>query len=211
MENKQPKKYNTKPTLKQARATKIYVENRGKLSKGEAMIEAGYSPNSAKNPANLTRSKAFTQVLEEAGLTDEYLAKGHRELAEANTLKEMKFDHEVTEHLVAIDEEDPKYIKGGREKQFFTDKVYTPVSLQHIKKVISSIKGAVYVTSRKFKNDYTLVYYTVPDPQTRAKAQELSYKTKGHFAAERIEHTLPEATDEEKAAIKAIFGSNQNK
>lgn len=65
-------------TLKQRKAVKKLVENHGNVSR--AMLEAGYTPASAKNPKNLTESKGFIQLMEEAGLTDENLFKVHSEL-----------------------------------------------------------------------------------------------------------------------------------
>lgn len=50
-------------TLKQKTAAKKLVENQGNI--GQAMIAAGYSPASAKNPKNLTESKGFKELLEE--------------------------------------------------------------------------------------------------------------------------------------------------
>ncbi len=41
--------------------------------KGESMIRAGYSKNTAIAPTKLTESKGFKELLEEAGLTDEFL------------------------------------------------------------------------------------------------------------------------------------------
>lgn len=55
------------PTIRQRKAVDKIVENRGNISK--AMIEAGYDETTAKNPKNLTESKGFKQLLEEAGLT----------------------------------------------------------------------------------------------------------------------------------------------
>jgi len=64
-------------TQKQKRAMKEMVEN-GR-NKGEAMIRAGYSPNTAKAPTKLTESKGWKELLEEY-LPDEELAKRHRQL-----------------------------------------------------------------------------------------------------------------------------------
>ena len=47
-------------TTKQLRATAISVENGGNVSR--AMIEAGYSPATAKNPSKLTNSKAYRSI-----------------------------------------------------------------------------------------------------------------------------------------------------
>lgn len=44
------------------------LESRGKMSVGEAMRKAGYSPATAKNPQQFTRSKAYEEVLKSIDL-----------------------------------------------------------------------------------------------------------------------------------------------
>ncbi len=58
-------------TNKQERALEKMVENGGIVS--QAMIEAGYSPNTAKTPQKLTESIGFIELCEEKGLTDDLL------------------------------------------------------------------------------------------------------------------------------------------
>ncbi len=58
-------------TYKQEKALENMVENGGNM--GQAMIEAGYSPNTAKTPQKLTKSKGFLELCEELGLTDNFL------------------------------------------------------------------------------------------------------------------------------------------
>ena len=55
-----------KPTKKQRLAVQKIAEG---SSVSKAMIEAGYTPASAKNPKNLTESVGFQQLCEENGLT----------------------------------------------------------------------------------------------------------------------------------------------
>lgn len=65
------------PTLKQKKAFKKTIENNGSVSR--AMIEAGYSPNFAKNPQTLTESNGWKELMDEY-LPDKLLAKKHLEL-----------------------------------------------------------------------------------------------------------------------------------
>lgn len=51
-----------KPTIKQMRAAEIMAENGGIAS--TAMIQAGYSPQTAKTPHKLTSSPTFQDLLE---------------------------------------------------------------------------------------------------------------------------------------------------
>jgi len=58
-------------TLKQKNAVNEIVENHGNISK--AMRTVGYEENTCKNPKNLTNSKGFKELCEEAGLTDNFI------------------------------------------------------------------------------------------------------------------------------------------
>ncbi len=58
-------------TIKQELAFEKMVENGGNI--GKAMVEAGYSSNTAKTPQKLTESLGFIELCEEKGLTDDLL------------------------------------------------------------------------------------------------------------------------------------------
>ena len=58
-------------TTKQELALEKMVENGGNVS--QAMLEVGYSPNTAKTPQKLTASKGFKELCEDSGLTDTLL------------------------------------------------------------------------------------------------------------------------------------------
>lgn len=68
------------PTERQKRAFARVVENQGNISK--SMREAGYPATTAKNPKNLTDSKAWQQLLKEK-MPDDLLAEKHLELLNA--------------------------------------------------------------------------------------------------------------------------------
>ncbi len=61
-------------SVRARKAISLFVENRGK-SMSAAMRGAGYSPVSAKNPKNLTESKAFKDTMNDLGLTDDLLVR----------------------------------------------------------------------------------------------------------------------------------------
>ena len=69
------KEHKTLPTTKQKRAVVNYIENHGNASK--AMRDAGYTEATAKNPSNLTKSKAFLALMEEY-FPNELLFKEHK-------------------------------------------------------------------------------------------------------------------------------------
>ena len=64
-------------TVRQKRALEKIVENGGNVSR--AMIDVGYSPQTAKTPQKLTESKAFIELLEEAGIDDMTMLKTLKE------------------------------------------------------------------------------------------------------------------------------------
>ncbi len=93
-----------KPTIKQARAIQNVVENGGNVYK--AMIDAGYSPATAKTPQKLTTSKAWETLMEE-NLPDEVLAKVHKQLLSSTFIDHMVFplnitDEEITDILESV-------------------------------------------------------------------------------------------------------------
>ena len=75
-------------TEKQKKAVEKVIENRGNVS--QAMRDAGYSEASAKNPSNLTRSKAWEQLLDKH-LPEKMLAQKHKQLLDAKRLDHMVF------------------------------------------------------------------------------------------------------------------------
>lgn len=58
-------------TTKQKAAINRATKNGGNISK--AMVESGYSPNTAHTPQKLTDSKAYQELMYEHGLTDQLL------------------------------------------------------------------------------------------------------------------------------------------
>jgi len=60
-------------TTKQRMAFQKAVRNGGNVSK--AMVEVGYSPNTAHTPSKLTNSLGFQELCNEYGLTDDLLVK----------------------------------------------------------------------------------------------------------------------------------------
>lgn len=76
-------------SIKQKKALKLAVENGGNISK--AMREAGYSPQTAKNPKKLTESKAWQDLMSEY-LDDEELARVHKE-----GLNAVKKEHKIVD------------------------------------------------------------------------------------------------------------------
>lgn len=97
------------PTRKQKEAAKKIVENRGNVSKG--MVEAGYSPNTAKNPKNLTNSKGWKELMDEL-LPESLVAETHKQLLGATGVGHMVFPVDVTdEQIIKLMAEAGCYVK----------------------------------------------------------------------------------------------------
>lgn len=111
------------PTIKQKKALERVLENHGNISK--SMREAGYSPNTAKNPKLLTDSIGWSDMLREY-LPDELLMKVQVEGLNATTIKSSfsEPDKEVKDFSVRHKYLDTAYkLKGYLiEKKDFTTK-----------------------------------------------------------------------------------------
>ena len=91
-------------TIKQKKAISNIIENHGNISKG--MRDAGYTEASAKNPKNLTMSKAWTNLMKKH-LSDDTLAKAHGELLGATKIEHLVFplateDKDIKELLKSV-------------------------------------------------------------------------------------------------------------
>ena len=64
-------------TIKQQRAAKALVGNGGNIT--QAMIEAGYSPNTANTPQKLTDGRGFQEIWEEL-IPKSLVVKTHRKI-----------------------------------------------------------------------------------------------------------------------------------
>lgn len=76
--NKARKPKTIRATPKQAEAIRGVIIDKKSVRK--AMIDAGYSINTADNPMTLTTSKAFIQAMDSFGMTDDFLIQRHKAL-----------------------------------------------------------------------------------------------------------------------------------
>lgn len=106
-------------TTKQATAIKEIVDTRGNAT--AAMRKAGYAEKTIKNPKNLTESKAFKEVMEAQGISDERLANILSEGLDATTKKP---------HLVDRDDKGRPIYEYVKEDDFLTRHKYLETSLR---------------------------------------------------------------------------------
>ena len=169
-----------KTTLKQKKAIAKVIENRGNVSR--AMIEVGYSPKTAKNPRNLTNSKAWAELMKEH-LADLDLAKKHEALLNSHKIEHMVFP------LGPAGEDDPHFsgarpdtdgededeeVEDVAERTALTDKEIIELLAEVNCKVSRIVHGE---TCRH-------VYYWAPDNKARKDALDMAYKLKGRYPKE---------------------------
>lgn len=100
-------KIKRKPTVKQKIAIK-HILNGDSVSK--AMIKAGYSPKTAKDPQRLTNSGVFIDTLEKTGISDDLLAQTL--LDGLNATKTIVMGKESSESFVDIQPDIPTRLKA---------------------------------------------------------------------------------------------------
>lgn len=92
-----------KPKLRIKKVFKKVIENHG-FGIGKAMIEEGYSPNTAKKPQNVTESKSWEMLLDEY-IPEDLVLKTHKEAFEANrtvSARSMKTADETTDDFIDV-------------------------------------------------------------------------------------------------------------
>ncbi len=111
-------------TARQKLAITKVLENNGNVSK--SMKQAGYSPNSAKNPKILTESEAWNKLMKKF-LSDDDLAKKHQELLDATRLDHMTFpvdetslpDNEIVQMLKGVNCKVKKIVHGEQARHVY--------------------------------------------------------------------------------------------
>src|SRR3990167_8999915 len=181
-------------TERQKRAIKKLVENGGNVSR--AMREAEYSPETAKNPQKLTRSKGYAEILKRAGVTDEMISKKQKMLLEAA--------HTMTQEFPAARVE--KTVGKGNKEETTSELVH--VSDKEIRRIIQSVPGHKILYNQT-GTDKKNAHCQVPAAAVQTKQVELVLKVKGHFAPEQHDIITHEMTPEEIAVYEKIMGKNK--
>jgi len=148
-------------TIKQKKALDKVVENGGNISK--AMVDAGYSPETAHTPQKLTESKGWKELVEQY-LPDSFVAQKHKELF---TIKQVNYfvfprkmdDEEIWEHVDAAGLEVITIRDSEKGKMAFysvpdQNAIKSAVDLAYkIKGSYAPQKSEVHVEEKVFMND----------------------------------------------------------
>lgn len=170
----QIKKRSRKPSLKQKRALANLVENGGNVSK--AMVDAGYSPTTAKTPQKLTESEAWKGMMADY-LPDTDIAKVHQQLLGSRRLDHMTFPLGLSGDEGEDPENDtdsPLEDLGLKERTDLTDKEIKQLLLE----VNCIVRRIVHGEQARH------VYFWSPDNKARQAALDMAYKLKARYPKE---------------------------
>jgi len=107
------------PTVKQRVAIEKAVENGGNLT--QAMLAAQYSPATANNPQNLTKSKAWSELIEKR-LPDNKLLRRHNQLLDKKEF--FAVGDRGDRHLIETGEIDPQAVARGLDMAYKLKRKY---------------------------------------------------------------------------------------
>ena len=95
-----------KPSAKQKRLLELITENHSTPKPmGKLMIEAGYSPQTAVVPSQITESPSFIQLMNQSGLTDEKINQRLNEALDANRVDSIKgesYQTDIPDHSIRL-------------------------------------------------------------------------------------------------------------
>ncbi len=166
-------------TTKQKTVFNKILENPG-ISLGKAMLEAGYEPNTAHNPTDLTESKGWKELMEEH-LPTTLLAKKHVELLQSKKIEHMVFmlgpkneadKQQYIEEAIAKAKVDGKEYK---EIEYVTDVDI----IEMLAEVNCKVKRIIH---RETARD---VYFWTQDSKALKDALDMAYKLHGSYAPDK--------------------------
>ena len=163
------KSNNVKPTARQKKAFKNIVENGG--NKGEELVKAGYSKETAKSPKKVTDSRGWKELLS-VYLPDSDLAKKHKELLNAKQIRTISFNRRIDDETITeiIESEGFKVIKIVNVGEKLNDDEDEETDYYQMKKC----------------------FYSVPDTMARDKALDKAYKVKKMYTEDTLNNTIEE-------------------
>lgn len=187
-------------TIRQKRVIRKLVENGGNVSK--AMRESGYKESTINSPSVVTKSKAFIKIMEEAGLTDTFLAKTQNNLARSARIERVSFSVITSEKKITVNKQ------GKKLKTPKIEMVTSHVPDQVIRELIESVPGHKLIFIHKGR-DEKIAYFQVPEAVVQSKQVELALKVKGHFSPDAPQLHIHELTKEERSILDSLLDKNK--
>lgn len=165
-------RYKVKATPRQKIAIAKYIEM-GQANKFMALVEAGYSPNTAKTPDKVFGSRGFQELLE-TELPDSMLLQTHKDL-----MKSTRIDHMV--FPLGPKDDDDINMSGP------TPNAKNPMDQVKVERTtltdaeITAILAEVGAKVRRIVHGQTArhVYFWVANDKARQDALKLAYEIKG--------------------------------
>lgn len=180
------------------------MDSGGKMPMAQAMRLAGFSKTSARNPQKITKSIPYIRTLEMADVSDARIARKQSNLLESAHIESQSFNAIEQEKIITHNDKGKKLRKPISESEF----VHVPD--KKIIEMIESVPGHVVIHIQKGRRE-KVARYRVPDTVVQTKQVELVLKTKGHFAADKLEIIDHELTDEEQKIFDEISKKNFKK
>jgi hypothetical protein len=166
-----------KPTPRQQLVIgKLVANGRKPTSMAAVLVEAGYSPNTARAPTKVTESRGFQELIDLV-MPDDGLSQLHKSL-----LKSMKLDHMVFP-LGPKGEEDENFSGSTPNAANQIEKAGIPVERTSLTdKEITQLLADVGGTVRRIVHGDTArhVYFWAPNNKERLDALKLAYDLKGY-------------------------------
>ena len=112
-----PKQYKIQPKIRHKNALQNLVDNGGNVR--QAMIDAGYSKNTAKTPSKMTTTKGFVALLDSIGLDEQEIGiilkrhvKSSDKRASLTALKMILQARGLLKHNISIEKSESEEYQG---------------------------------------------------------------------------------------------------
>lgn len=162
------------PSERMRKAAKLMAENGGGLSKGVIMKKAGYSEEIQNNPAKITNSTTFRELLDQY-LPEDALANKHKELLEASDTFSRDFPDDMP------DEEIRDLCEPHQVKRIYRNQVNVKNPIPH-----------------------AVAYCVAIDRKTAKEALDMGYKLRGSYAPTKTENRNLDLTGLLEEAMKRM-------
>lgn len=175
--------YRVTPTARQRAVAKYLLEGEEKTLFG-AMVKAGYSVTTASRPQQLTQTRGWQQIMDEA-LNDELLSEVHTSLLKSKRLEHMVFplytgdEDPDTEVLPGTTLEPQPHGGALKRERAPTDR--STLTDDDIADMLADVGGTV----RRIVHGETArhVYFWAANDKARQDALKLAYDVKGKLKA----------------------------
>ena len=178
------------------KAVEIMKHNGG--NRKAAMIEAGYSPTSARS-GNIVKGKIWSELIDKE-IGDKFLAKEHKNLIKAGKLTTEQFPMGPKDEA-----QKAEWLERDRQNAIDKGLIYNEQDYLTDKDIIDMFAEANCNVRRIVRGDaIRMVYYIAPDNRTKKDAVEMAYKIKGRYQADTVVMPIQPNVDTENAVFNVL-------